>query len=223
MPPPKGTPNVLEGPGDYEATSVTHNDTYLLAKDVEAAAVSAARSAFKMLLLKLDVTNEQSVEKAAAEVEEEFGKLDVLVNNAGILGQFGMIADSKPEKWWQVLDVNVRGAYLVTRAFIPLLLKGTDDKFIINVASVGAHLVNPALSAYEVSKVALLRLTQLVNAEYSPQGVVSRCIHPGNCLTDTMGPPEELSDHLKPIIIETPELSADSIISHIGKARLAWR
>ena len=169
-----------------------------LAKDVEAAAVSATRSAPKVLLLKLDVTNKQSVEKAAAEVDKEFGKLDVLVNNAGILGQFGMIADSNPEKWWQVLDVNVRGAYLVTRAFIPLLLKGGEDKFIINVTSVGAHLVNPALSAYQVSKLALLRFSQLVNTEYSPQGVVSLCIHPGNCLTDIMGPPEELPDHLKP-------------------------
>lgn len=169
-----------------------------LTKDVEAAAVSATRSAPKVLLLKLDVTNKQSVEKAAAEVDKEIGKLDVLVNNAGILGQFGMIADSNPEKWWQVLDVNVRGAYLVTRAFIPLLLKGGEDKFIINVTSVGAHLVNPALSAYQVSKLALLRFSQLVNTEYSPQGVVSLCIHPGNCLTNIMGPPEELPDHLKP-------------------------
>ena len=70
-----------------------------LAKDVEAAAVSATRSAPKVLLLKLDVTNEQSVEKATAEVEKEFGKLDILVNNAGILGQIDMIADLNPENW----------------------------------------------------------------------------------------------------------------------------
>ena len=169
-----------------------------LAKDVEAAAVSATRSTPKVLLLKLDVTNEQSVEKATVEVEKEFGKLDVLVNNAGILGQFGMVADSNPEKWWQVLDVNVRGAYLVTRAFIPLLLKESEDKFIINVTSVGAHLVNPALSAYQVSKLGLLRFSQLVNAQYSPQGVVSLCVQPENCLTDIMGPPDEFPDHLKP-------------------------
>lgn len=82
--------------------------------------------------------------------------------------------------------------------FIPLLLKGSDAKFIINVASVGAHLVNPALSAYQASNLALLRFTELVNAEYSPQGVVSLCIHPGNCLTDIIGPPEELPGYLKP-------------------------
>ena len=163
------------------------SDISQLAKDVEAAAVSATRNAPKVLLLKLDVTNEQSVEKAAAEVEKEFRKLDVLVNNAGILSQSAMITDSNPEKWWQVLGVNVRGAYLVTRAVIPLLLKGNEDKIIINVTSVGAYLVNPALSAYQVSKLGLLRLPQLVNTEYSPQGVVSLCVRPGNCLTDIMG------------------------------------
>ncbi len=168
-----------------------------LGKDVEAAAVSANRSTPNFLPIKLDVTNEQSVKEAAAEVEKEFGKLDVLVNNAGVLGQFGLIAESNPEEWWQVLDVNVRGPYLVTRAFLPIMLKG-EEKYIINVTSVAAHLVNPALSAYQVSKIALLRLSQMTNAEYAPQGVVSLCIHPGNSPTDIVGGPEGLPDHLKP-------------------------
>ena len=173
------------------------SDMSQVAKDVELAAASANRKAPKLLMIKLDVTDEQSVKEAAAEVEREFRKLDVLVNNAGILGQFGLVAESDPKEWWQVLDVNVRGPYLVTRAFLPVLLK-SQDKFIINVTSVAAHLVNPALSAYQVSKVALLRLTQLVNAEYVSQGVVSFCVHPGNCPTDIMGGPDGLADHLKP-------------------------
>ena len=173
------------------------SDMSQLAKDVEAAAVSANRSAPKFLPIKLDVANEQSVEKAAAELEKEFGKLNILVNNAGILGQFGLIAESNPQEWWEVLDINVRGPYLVARAFIPVLLKG-DEKYIINVTSVGAHLVNPALSAYQVSKIGLLRLSQLMNVEYALQGVVSFCIHPGNSPTDIMGGPEGVADHLKP-------------------------
>ncbi|KAK4697078.1 hypothetical protein P7C71_g945, partial [Lecanoromycetidae sp. Uapishka_2] len=197
MPPPKGTPNVLEGPE--------------LVKDIEAAAVSAGRSAPSFLPIKMDVSNEQSVKDSAARVEKDFGKVDILVNNAGILGKFGLIAESNAEEWWQVMDVNVRGPYLITRAFIPLLLKG-EDKFIINVTSVAAHLNNPALSAYQVSKLGLLRLSQLINTEYSPQGVTSFCIHPGNSPTDIMGDPSELADHLKPIFVETPELSADSIV-----------
>lgn len=109
-----------------------------------------------------------------------------------------MVANSNPEEWWQVLDVNIRGPYLVTRASIPLLLRGTEDKFIIDVTSVGAHLVNLALRAYQVLKLGLLRFSHLVNAEYSPRGSVSICIHPGDWLTDIMGPPKEFPDHLKP-------------------------
>lgn len=186
-----------------------------LSKDVEAAAVSVNRSAPQFLPINLDVTNEQSVQEAAAEIEKVFRKLDILVNNAGILGKFGLIAESNPEEWWQVLDVNVRGPYLVTRAFLPVLLKG-EEKTIVNVTSVGAHLANPALSAYQVSKLGLLRLSQLINAEYAPQGVVSFCIHPGNCPTDIMGGPEGLPDHLKPGMYDngpSPKMKSTLIIS----------
>lgn len=186
------------------------SDMSQLAKDIEAAAVSANRRNPKFLPIKLDVTDELSIEKAAAEVDKEFGKLDILVNNAGILGRFGLIAESKPEEWWEVLNVNVRGPYLVTRAFIPVLLKG-EEKYIINVTSVGAHLANPALSAYQVSKLGLLRLTQLINVEYIEQGVVSFCIHPGNSPTDIMGGPEGLADHLKPGMFQIWTLSRKGV------------
>ncbi|BCR91311.1 SDR family NAD(P)-dependent oxidoreductase [Aspergillus chevalieri] len=260
MPPPRGTPNILEGPGDYDVTSIVHNDTYpaiyptktnfsgksvfasgaskglgramilsfakagasfiaagarsdmsQLAKDVEAAALSANRPTPTFLPVKMDVTDRKSVEDAAAEVEKAFGKLDIVINNAGILGKFGLITDSNPDEWWQVLDVNIRGPYLVSRSFLPLLLKG-EDKYLINVASVAAHLLNPTLSAYQVSKMGLVKLTQLINAEYSGQGVISFAVHPGNSPTDIMGGPEGLTDHEKTIFVETPEISADTLV-----------
>ena len=216
------------------------SDLSQLAKDIESTALSANRSAVRFLPIKLDVTDERSVQEAAVKVRKEFGKLDILVNNAGILGKFGLIIESNPEEWWQVLDVNVRGPYLVARAFVPLLFEG-KDKVVINVTSVGAHLVNPALSAYQVSKIGLMRLSQLIHAEYASQGVVSFCIHPGNCPTDIMGGPEGLSDHLKPgayingglrdkvvtminlnvVFVDTPELSADSIV-YLTSEKRAW-
>lgn len=170
------------------------SDMSRVGEEIKAAAESADRSVPKFLAVTLDVTSEESVERAAAEVDAEFGKLDILVNNAGVLGKFGLIADSLPEKWWQVQEVNVRGPYLVTRAFMPLLLRG-DEKYIINMSSVGAHLTNPNLSAYQLSKMGLLRLSQLINAEYAPKGVTSFAIHPGNCHTDIMSPDD--MDHVK--------------------------
>ena len=169
-----------------------------LGKDIEAAAVSAKRTAPKFLPIKLDVTSEDSVSKAAAEVSKTFQKLDVLINNAGILGPHTLIGDSKPDEWWNVFEVNTRGPYLVTRAFLPLLLAADNETYIINVASVGAHLINPTLSAYQPSKLALLRLTQFTSAEYADKGVIAFAIHPGNIPTDIVGGAEGLPEHLKP-------------------------
>ncbi|OJJ33493.1 hypothetical protein ASPWEDRAFT_160302 [Aspergillus wentii DTO 134E9] len=269
MPPPRGSQNFLEGPGDYDVTSIVHNDTYpaidptkadlsgksvfvtgaskglgramvlsfakagasfiaagarsdmsQLAKDVEIAASSANRPMPTFLPVKLDVTDRKSVENAAAQVDNAFEKLDIVINNAGVLGNLGMITDSNPDEWWEVLDVNIRGPYLVSRSFLPLLLKG-NDKYLINVASVGALVVNPGLSSYPVSKAGLLKFTQLTDVEYSNQGVISFAIHPGNCPTDIMGGPEGVPDNMKHIFVDTPDVSADTLVFLTSQKR-AW-
>jgi len=245
MPPSKDMPNILRGPGDYEVTSVVHNDTYpeidpttqnlegksvfitggsrglgramalsfakagvsyvavgarsdlsQLAKDIKSAALRANRTPPQFLAVKLDVSDPSSVDAAARGIDEAFGKLDILINNAGILGSYGLIHDSDPKHWWQVMEVNLRGPYLVTRACLPVLLKG-DVKRIINVTSVGAHLTNPTLSAYQISKLGLVRLSQLSQVEYSTHGIMAFSIHPGNCPTDIMGGPENIPPHHK--------------------------
>lgn len=173
------------------------SDMSQLAKDIAAAAASANRPPPTFLPLKLDVTDQKSVDDAAAAVQREFGRCDVVVNNAGVMGNMSLVTESDPEDWWRTLDVNVRGPYLISRAFLPLLLKG-GDKYLIHVASVAAHLRNPTLSAYQTSKAALLNLSKIIDAEYAPQGVTSFCIHPGNSPTDIIGGLESLPEHLKP-------------------------
>lgn len=161
------------------------SDMPQLAQDVEAAAKSAGRSPPKFLPLKLDLEDRKSIDDVAAVVEAEFGRLDILVNNAGTT-DFGLLLEADPDKWWQVLTTNLRGPYWLTRALLPLILKG-GEKYIVNVASVGALLVTPTLSAYQTSKFALLRLSEFIDAEHSSQGVTSFCIHPGNAPTDLVG------------------------------------
>ena len=232
--------------GDYEVTSVIHNDTYAaidprnvnlngvavfitggsrglgramalsfaksgasqiavgarssltsLAEDIKTTAESAGRSPPQFLPIRMDVTDGASITEAATEVGKAFGKLHILINNAGILGKYGLIADSDPQGWKQVLDVNLHGPYLVTRAFLPLLLQSSGNRYIIDVTSVGALLSNPTLSAYQIAKNGLLKLSTLTNAEYSSQGVVTFAIHPGNCPTDIMGGPDAIPPHHK--------------------------
>ncbi|KAL8968370.1 MAG: hypothetical protein Q9183_002493, partial [Haloplaca sp. 2 TL-2023] len=119
-------------------------DLTSLVDAIETQATKAKRSLPKILPIKFDISVLESVEKAAVSVEKEFGKLDFVVNSAGILSGPLSIIDSNPEDWERDFTVNVKGTYLVTRAFLPLMLKG-GDKQIVNVCSVGAHLVKPGL------------------------------------------------------------------------------
>lgn len=164
------------------------SDQAALENDIKDAAAAAKKRPPKLLQIKLDVTDQKSIESAAENVENQFGRLDILVHNAGIFGTPGLIVDSDPVDWWKTWDVNVRGPYLVTRAFLPLMLKG-GDKQIVNISSVGAHLNDAGLSSYQTSKLALLRFTEFVVSEYGEKGVLAFCIHPGNIPgTDIFGP-----------------------------------
>ena len=106
------------------------------AKLALAAAKDAGREPPRILEVACDMTSASAVEDAAARVEKEFGRLDVLVNNAGYLETWKNIIDSDPEDWWRTWEVNVKGCYLMDRSFIPLLLRG-GDKTVVTVSSAG--------------------------------------------------------------------------------------
>lgn len=99
----------------------------------------------------------------------------------------------------------------MSRACIPLLFKG-ENKTLVNVASVGGLVTGPTLSAYQISKTAVIRLTDFIAAEYADEGLTAFCIHPGNILTDMIGGGEGLDEKWKAIFTETPQLCADSLV-----------
>ncbi len=111
------------------------------------------------------------------------GKVDILINNAGYLEQLAHIDSSDPEGWWKTWEVNVKGVYLMTKFFLPLLLK-SDLKTVVVVSSVGAHITMPGMSAYQTTKLAVLRLNDFLMAEYGEKGLLAFGVHPGvSCLT----------------------------------------
>jgi NAD(P)-dependent dehydrogenase (short-subunit alcohol dehydrogenase family) len=185
---------------------------------MQAAAKSAGHLAPQILKLALDVANNSDVARAAAMTDEAFGKLDIIVNNAGNAGVWTFIADSDPDVWWDTWEVNVKGVYLVTKHLLPLLLR-SGEKSIVNVTSIGAHLTRPSASAYQTSKLAMLRLTQFTDVEYAKDGVIAYALNPGAVPTEMVLatlPPDSFHR-----LVDTPELSGDTI-TWLTQERREW-
>jgi NAD(P)-dependent dehydrogenase (short-subunit alcohol dehydrogenase family) len=155
-------------------------------------------SSIKVTKFKVDVTSESAVEECAAAVKESEGRLDVLINNAGASHDWLYLKESKPSDWWNTIEVNLKGPYLLLHAFLPLLVETAkvNDTIVdvVNTSSIGAHMIAPGASGYAITKLALCRLTEFVKAEYGSEGVNAISIHPGGVMTKM----SEAEDQLKP-------------------------
>jgi NAD(P)-dependent dehydrogenase (short-subunit alcohol dehydrogenase family) len=128
----------------------------------------------------LDVTSPESIVAAV----EQIARLDILVNNAGI-GHVGSIEATEPQDFDRLMNVNVRSVYLVTRAFLPLLLAAQDDQHsgsIVNICSVAGQVGIKQRFAYCTSKGAVLAMTRQLAVEY-PRTLRVNAICPGTVET----------------------------------------
>jgi NAD(P)-dependent dehydrogenase (short-subunit alcohol dehydrogenase family) len=160
-------------------------DVALLARSAEELEVTAdevRRHRRRALTLPTDVADEAAVEEAASLVLERFGRVDILVNNAGIATVAPLLEVTLSELR-RVLDVNVVGAFLCTRAFGAHMVaqrKGT----VINIASVSGLGGEPELTAYSASKGALIAFTRALAIEWARHGVTCNAVAPGYFRTD---------------------------------------
>jgi len=135
----------------------------------------------------LDVAREEQWQRAVALAEAEFGKLDILINNAGIVGDFGPTEHCTLESYQRTIDVNQIGPFLGMKTAIPALRRAGGGS-IVNVCSVAGLYGIPGLIAYGASKWALRGMTKVVAFEVGKDNIRVNALHPGAIDTPMMAP-----------------------------------
>lgn len=148
----------------------------ILDRDVTAGEELSDELGDRALFIRCDVTDENEVKNAMNKTAEHFGRLDVLVNNAGILKYF-KVTETTEKDWDNVMDVNVKGAFFCAKHAIPHMQKNGAG-IVVNISSVQAYVAQEGVAAYVTSKSALIGLTRSIAVDYAP-GIRSVAICPG--------------------------------------------
>jgi NAD(P)-dependent dehydrogenase (short-subunit alcohol dehydrogenase family) len=128
-----------------------------------------------------DISSDASVRAAIDTVRATFGRLDVVINNAGA-GALGTIEDNDDAEWHRVWDINVVGMVRVTRAALPLL-RASPSAAVVNTCSIAATAGLPQRALYSATKGAVLSLTQAMAADHLREGIRVNCVNPGTADT----------------------------------------
>jgi len=152
------------------------------------------------IAIQADISQEAEVEALVKTTKTEFGRIDVLVNNAGITRDT-LLLRMKLADWQAVIDLNLTGVFLCTRAVSKIMLKQKSGR-IINIASVAGQMGNPGQANYSAAKAGVIGLTKTVAKELAPRGVTVNAVAPGFIVTDM-----------------TSELEAEGILQFIPLGR----
>jgi 3-oxoacyl-[acyl-carrier protein] reductase len=136
----------------------------------------------RALIVYADVSSKADVEAMVKKTADAFGRIDAIVNNAGILIASD-VEHLKEEHWDSVLDVNAKGTFLVVQAVLPYMKQQKYGR-IVNIASIGGKHGAPEQAHYSASKAAVMGFTRVLAQEVGTYGITANCICPGIILTD---------------------------------------
>ena len=143
----------------------------------QAAAIATAAQIPNAFGIHIDITSADSVSKAVNAVVAKFGKIDILVNNAGTAGKVATLVDQTEDEWRRVIDINLMGVFLCTRAVMPLLLKQGYGR-VVTLASIAGKEGNPNMSAYSATKAAVIGFTKSVAKEVATENICVNAVSP---------------------------------------------
>jgi NAD(P)-dependent dehydrogenase (short-subunit alcohol dehydrogenase family) len=170
-----------------------------------------------------DVTSEAEVGRAAAEVVAAFGAPRVVVNNAGVVRRGQLVHETSAAAWDEVLAVNLRGPFLIARAFLPSMLAAGRGR-ILHVSSISATLGSPGAASYAASKWGLVGLAKSLAEELRGTGLQSIAVLPGSVDTDMLVgsgfPPQMSADDVASLLVyaglDAPDAMNGSAVEMFG-------
>ncbi|MBW8012745.1 MAG: glucose 1-dehydrogenase [Chloroflexi bacterium] len=172
-------------------------------EDVERVAEEAEAFGARSLGLPVDVTNSTSVRQMTEKILDTFGRIDVLVNNAGISPVYTNVLKVKEEDWDRIIDVNLKAPFLCCQAVGRAMVEQNEGK-VINIASVGATTGLPKFIAYCASKGGLVQITRVLASEWATNNIQVNAIAPGYVETDMTSGLDETPWLKEDIIQRTP-------------------
>ncbi|MFQ6111763.1 MAG: SDR family NAD(P)-dependent oxidoreductase [Nitrospinota bacterium] len=181
----------------------------IIAENAEKVARRLREMGSNALCVPADVSKKESVELMMERVMREYGKVDILVNIAGVIS-LAPLEELEEEEWDRVLAVNLKSVYLCTRAVLPQMMERKYGR-IVSIASIAGRYGRSQVSAaYSASKAGIMGFTRSVAKRYGEYGITANAIAPGTVLTD-------LNRNLPPEILE--RLTADSAIPRLGEPK----
>mgnify|MGYP000388884457 FL=1 len=130
----------------------------------------------------VDVTDFQMIENSVKDIEKQFGKIDIFVNNAGITGMNAKVWDYPIEEWKKVIELDLNSTFYCCKAIVPHMIKNNYGR-IINIASIAGKEGNPNASAYSTAKAGVIGLTKSLGKELADKNIAVNCITPAAAKT----------------------------------------
>lgn len=170
------------GQGESHARLFAAEGAKVLMADGEAVAADLRAAGHDAEYLHLNVAEEEDWKKVVAFAQEKWGRIDILLNNAGIVGTMASVADEEVSAWQRMTAINQQGVFLGIKHVAPVM-EAAGAGSIVNTCSINGHIGNPGGFSYQASKGAVRMMTRAAAMEYAERGIRVNSVSPGLVMT----------------------------------------